>query len=713
MVNKSCVYINILIIPETKEHEVTVQRLYQMILHNYVPIQSTAFAITGLPCCGKTTILSKLFEQSSISNFSLQQFYKTVNNKCLSVYSACIYGGYPFRKFYWTPSSERYSAAYVVFSDLVRTNFLRGVDPKELKFQLSPTSVQPNLFNDELHDTHLNFLFTECAKIHDRITKKELEIGFFQTGLSIANGLDVGFNKCLHDFLSVVASNISKVVRCVFFSLERDGLSLSKPPELSQSKYEDRPDHFQVNQGRSRLTYLLLHAAAGYDPEKQKGPQTIMVGSMERHIPDAEAKVLLENVKEAVLSQAKSLGIEGVFSDKWLYVNPNDPNSVRNLRKVAEEIIIHNNYFRKTIPVKWIFLRSLIASVKHENPPIIMALKLINELAKKVEMDEKEVESFLKIFTEFASLLYCPVFEFPFTDYVIVNIKGFTDLLDRLHHPKAENDEDNLIADYGIVTQSVAKRILGADVHIDIFMHMLMSIGMAAKVGCGRSVIPKVSSLSVELENYPSYFLPSARVSELCNGVKHDSVYIINNSEHVPVRTETLLARYIFKELQQTCKPTLIACKPFNLTKFRLTCTSTAVDSELHIIYHGKMTELRLLPASTANPQCVETCVCLLEVCCKAFCNEADFKRGLRFNIGLICCANNSRYHYLYGDKDSDFCEECLQQNKTLEKRCRWIDASKMVSCFCCLYYCIIIWFVFYSVNHFYQIISIGFKKVS
>ena len=319
-----------------------------------------------------------------------------------------------------------------------------------------------------------------------------------------------------------------------------------------------------------------------------------------------------------------------------------------------------------------------------------MSLKLINELAKKVEMDEKEVESFLKIFTEFASLLYCPLFEYPFTNFVIVNIKGFTDLLDRLHHPKAENDEDNLIANYGIVTQSVAKRILGADVHIDIFMHMLISVGMAAKVGRDCSVIPEVSSLSAELKEYPSYFLPSARVSELCNGVRNDSVYIINNSEHVPVRTETLLARYILKELQQTCKPTLIACKPFNLTKFRLRCPNTATDIELDIVYHGKMTELRLLPASTANPQCVETCVCLLEVCCKAFCNEADFKRGLRFNIGLLCCANNSRYHYLYRDKDSDFCEECLQQNKTLEKRCRWIDASKMVRCFCCLYYCIL-----------------------
>ena len=211
-----------------------------MILHNSVPIQSAAVAITGLPCCGKTTILSKLFEHSQTSGTNLQQFYKTVNDKCLSLYTVCIFGGYPFRKFYWTPSSERYSAAYVVFSDLVRTNFLRGVDPKELKFQLSPpTSVQPKLFNDELHDNHLKFLFTECAKIHDRIAKKELEIGFFQTGLSIANGLDVGFNKCLHDFLSVIANNISKMVRCVFFSLERDIPSLSEPPELSHSKYKD------------------------------------------------------------------------------------------------------------------------------------------------------------------------------------------------------------------------------------------------------------------------------------------------------------------------------------------------------------------------------------------------------------------------------------------------------------------------------------------
>ena len=188
-----------------------------MIAQNSIPIQSTAVVITGLPYCGKSTILSKLFHQSQTPGTNLQQFYKTVNDKCLSLYTVCIFGGYPFRQFYWTPSSERYSAAYVVFSDLVRTNFLRGIDPKELKFQPLPTLAPPILFNDELHDGHLNFLFSECAKIHSRIANKELDIGFFQTVLTIANGLDIGFNKCLYDFLSVVASSMTKLVRYVFF----------------------------------------------------------------------------------------------------------------------------------------------------------------------------------------------------------------------------------------------------------------------------------------------------------------------------------------------------------------------------------------------------------------------------------------------------------------------------------------------------------------
>ena len=426
--------------------------------------------------------------------------------------------------------------------------------------------------------------------------------------------------------------------------------------------------------------YILRHAAAGYNPKTQKGPRAIMVATMERNIPDVEAEAKLEGVKKAVLTQAKSLGIEGVFYDKLLYVNPNDNESVQKLRKVVEEIIVRDNYFRKAIPLKWMFFRSLIASVKHENPPIIMSLKLINELAKKVEMDEKEVESFLKTFTEFASLLYCPMFESPLKDYVILNIQGFTDLLDRLHHPKAKDDDDNLIANYGIVTQSVARRILRADVHIDTFMHMLMSLGMAAEVEPGCCEIPEVSSLSIELKNNPSYFLPSARVSQFSKGVHNDSVYIVDNSEHLPVRTETLLSRYILK---QAYKPILIACKPFNHTKFKFTCTSTATDIELDIVYHGKTTELRLLPSNG----CIETRVCLLEDCCKAFCNEVNFTKGLRFNIGLLCCSNENRYHYLYGDKASDFCEECLQQNEKCENRHLWIEASNKVSWVTSVYY--------------------------
>ena len=159
-------------------------------------------------------------------------------------------------------------------------------------------------------------------------------------------------------------------------------------------------------------------------------------------------------------------------------------------------------------------------------------------------------------------------------------------------------------------------------------MHMLMSLGMAAKVEPSCCEIPEVSSLSIELKNNPSYFLLSARVSQFSKGVQNDSVYIVDNSEHLPVRTETLLSHYILK---QAYKPILIACKPFNHTKFKFTCTSTATDIELDIVYHGK-TKLRLLPSN-------ETHVCLLEDCCKAFCNEADFKKGLCFNIGVLCCS--------------------------------------------------------------------------
>ena len=619
-----------------------------------------------------------------MSSIVTQKFFQTPSDRCLTTYNVCVFGEYPFNKFYWSPTTRRYNTVCFTYSDLLRTNILRDIDVKDIKFHpFSETSVK--MFDNKIINDHFKFVYNECEKLHTRIKDGELSKRVFQEGLSIAIGLDIGFNKALYDILPVFAVSCTKLVHFVFFSLERDGEDLSKPPDLSAPKYKDRPDHYQVLGQRSRLTYILHHAAAGYDSKTQKGPRAVMVAT----IDDKTDLDLQMTVKSKILKRAEELGIKDIFYEEWLYVNPNDSSSIKKLQEVAEKIIVQNNYFHLHVPLKWMFLRSLIASVSSKEPPmlsssteagpvnkphpqIIMSFNAICGFAKMLEMDEQNVKSFLKTFTEFGSLLYCPIFE-PLEQNVIVDIQCFMDLLDQLYHPKLHNDPHNLIAQYGIVLNSVAKNILGPI--SKIFMDILISVGIATKLEKERYKIVDFSSLQQE-----AYYIPTAREGRLSpDDCSISSAYIKKENEYVTHNAESILTQFILKQL---AKATLIACTEFNCTRFSFAVDTSSV--EVDIIYRGDTTELRLNDSIKEevliSQSFVDTCTSILTVCCKALNKKSTFTKEVHFNIGLQCHVSGKMYyHYLYHDKESDFCVHCQELNEKDQKRKCWINAAKMV----------------------------------
>ena len=645
------------------------EKIYKMILNSFVPMNSLVVAFTGLPACGKTTAMNKMVRTVLSSTKFLQDKMgsEESEDRCLSTHNLCVLGGYPFKNFLWTPTSKRYNITYFTLSDLIRTVILRNGNPLEFKFDLQ-VPFPGGLFNKKLHDDHIKWLFNQISDLYGLIKKGDLTIGLFQTGVMLVNGLDVGVNKGLYDFLPVIAAFCRKLVRIVFFSLDRDVKNLSECPDLSDYKYRERHD-YNVMRWRSRLSYFLHHAAAGYIPNKDRDYRTIAVGLTES-LDDGEAQSLLEEAREIIMKEAKSLGIEKTFHSKWLYINVANDESITQTRDILEQMIVHNPKFRLTLPLRWVFLRSLIASVNEGNPPVIMATNVIMELAKTLGMEHKEVTNFLETFTDFASLLYAPTIE-PLQDYVIVDLKKFTDLLDKLYYP---SDPKSLIARYGIITIEDINMFMTPDLAKPV-LDIMISIGMVAYVP------PKRLLLDDKLQDDPAYFLPTSRISSaFMNGADNElgSIYVVIESDHVPVSSQSVIANAILKEMPDVM---LITCEPINITRVRLKYDESQPTIDIDIIYQGRTTEVVisniddsiLTHQSAFGKKCIE----LLSVCCEAFTTQPEYFRGLRFNFGLKCCRGEKRYHYLYPDKEPEFCDDC--KALTNSKRDFWIKAAREV----------------------------------
>ena len=637
-------------------------KIYKIILDGSVPMNSLVVAFTGLPACGKTMAMTKMLRKFMSPAILDKTTSMESKDRCLSMYNLCVLGGYPFKKFIWTPTSKRYSITYFTLSDMIRTAILRNGNPLEFKFDLETPPPPGCRFENVLHNEHINWLLNQLGDLYGLIKKGHLNIGLFQTGVTLVNGLDVGVNKGLYDFLPVIAAFCGKLVRIVCFSLDRDVQNFSEYPDLSDDKYKERHDQ-HVLKFRSRLSYLLHHAAAGYVPNLGRDHRTIMIGVTES-LDDDTASRLLQGAREVIENEANSLKIEQTFHNEWLYINLSNDKSISRTRDALEQMIVHNPKFRCVVQLKWIFLRSLIASVDQDNPPVIMAKKVIVELAETLGMDHQEVDRFLKTFTDFASLLYAPTFE-PLREYIIVDLKRFTDLLDKIYYP---SDPNSLIARYGIITKSVMNRLMGPNLAEQV-LAIMASIGMVAYVP------PKRLLLNHQLKDDEFYFLPTARTSDISNGAQPGSAYIVIESDHVPVSSQAVIAHSILRKMPELI---LVAHTHINITRVRIEHDRNQPTIDIDIIYQGRMTELRICNTNDAvltHQSAINKCSKLLTVCCEAFTTQPEYFRGLRFNIGLKCCRGEKRYHYLYPDKE--FCDDC----KTLvsSKRNFWIKAAREV----------------------------------
>ena len=612
------------------------------------------------------------------------------NDRCLSIYELCVLGGLPHDKYAWSFANNHSGAIYSIICSLARQ------DPSITEAIFEPTKKKPESFVDQ----HVQWLMAEVSKHLEKIKDERSKLALIQDGISLINVMDVGVNKAIYDFLSIMLLSCKKHFRVAFFSLDRDAPNLDEVPDLPHSRYGD--DSKIIMRERSRLSYLLHFATLGYkkdDPDAIDTCNTAMVAMSTRHISthsDADIeKNAFEDAKKTILNEAKKEGVDQLLKE-WKLVNSNDRNTLKNQGETLQNIIKKVDQYKIKLPLCWIILRSIVSSLNPQsaNQPraIIMHKDFIAREAVHLKMDRKDVEDFLIAFTEFGNILYMPQFE-DIKHLVIVDIYGFTQLLHKLFYPpNPEAPYAKHLLKYGIISLQSIQALLGGNV-VSNLMKILTSFVMVAEIKSEQSIL--IDGVSLQPGVY--YYLPSAKSGDnYTPSEKDDKCACLEvASVNFPANFQACISQGIMKENDDVL---LCAIEYSNISQFEFKSKGGAPGVRIDLIYEGQKSRLVIrhdINASTFE-SIVDACTKVLDAFCHCLGRKANTIRDLKHEVTIPCGLEEGKRHTLYYNKELEKCT-CLEEIDRKSFKSCWVAAEKKVDtlslCACvftCMYYILV-----------------------
>ena len=634
-------------------------------------------AVMGLPNTGKTSVIEKMFKEfiqlKHDSTLKIDAYMGRKRNKqCLSIYELCVLGGLPHDQYAWSFATNRFGAIHSIICSLARR------DPSIAKAKFEPTKEAPKSLIDE----HVQWLMEQVRTHLENIKDERGKLSLIQDGLSLINVMDIGVNRALYDFLSIMLISCRKHFRLAFFSLDRDAPKLDDKPDLSHDRYKETNDCNIVMRQRSRVTYLLHFATLGYKKEDTNAAHnTVMVATKKRSVhtdmPTAPEEDTLKQAKQEILEHAKQEGVDQ-FLKTWKLVNLDDRGSLKNLGETLQNIIKNVEEFKVELPLRWIILRSLVSSLHPhhatQSKMIIVDKQFIINEAMYLKMGPKEVEQFLITFTEFGSILYMPHFD-DIKHLVIVDIYEFAQLLHKLFYPSyPEAEYAKRLLKHGIISLEDVSKVLG--VHSDVvsyFMQILSSFVMVAKV---KSVI-----IDQEAEKSGvHYYLPSAKngANYIPSGNDDNCAFLEVKSVNFPANFQACITQGIMNNNEDAI---LVATDYCNVSQFQFQ-SQEGPNVQIDMIYEGRKSRLVIQNPSIDDSTfdaIVEACSKVLYAFCHCLQRTANRIRDLEYNVAIQCCADESKRHYLYCDKDLDQCDKCFNDSSKNNFRYCWAEAAKKV----------------------------------
>ena len=627
------------------------ERLKKMLLSEEVPSVLCLVRTSGLPNSSKSTTI-KVF----LDKIILKKREKSCTG-ILSTSDCTVLSRHPDRNFLWMPSTKCCGVATCFLSHLVRRDALHNHI-----FMVQPTpNTSLKLFESPLLNKHFHWVYKETMGNYKILRKKEgAERAFFRSGFSFIRAWDVDTNEVVCEFLGKVARCFHRSLVLTCLDLDRDAPNFQKPFELGEQAQNSQHSG-QLLCWRPRIQYLLRFAAPGHWLHDEVGENTTLMIATTND--DAVDDRKLEAAKEAILNAARQQQIGHVIRNEFASLKIGKYEDLKKMIEYLEKVIYYNLRYTVHLPLKWIFLRSALAS--EANPELFVPTKYIRDLSKELYFTDDEFKEFLDTFTSFGSILYSTEYS-PLTSHVLTDVPKFCEILNRIYYSQSQGTES--VSRYGIISKEKAIEII-RETHADHCMSVLVSLGMAAEVGKDCLILEGCK------QQEASYFLPSARIGaedkrlEHCEATKgFDSAYIVVEPEHImPLDYQATLAHFILKEIKGL---SLVATESFNTTSFK-----SDDGMPVTLVFHNNSVELRVESnLASFDDRVKRLLVRLLRSCKDAVTRFSKRVKSLSIHIGPPCaCSTQPTLQLLEKEESCLICNE-----KSLLRQC-WIEAAKQV----------------------------------
>ena len=619
--------------------------LRDLVFNYTVEVTSSLIAGIGLPNSGKTSVLEGAFKKfinlKPSAKLSLDYYLRRKKNEqCLSIYELCALGGAPHDQFAWSFATRHYGAIYSIIHILAHRR-------KDLDLN---SILSSSITNHPQIDEHIHWLLGKAYSHMKSIEGKDesLKLTLIQDGLALLNVMDFGVNKALHGLLPIMLSFCHRNIRLVFFSLDNDAPNLDKKTNMRQ---------------RSRLKQLLHFAIVGH--ERSQKPFVPFIATTKENASSTQAE-------ETIKSQMKKYGL----IPKIIHVNLEDESSILGFGENMQEFI-KGEYKESTIdiPFRSMLFRSYLASLIQDT--IIFDKSVIIKEAEC--LDISDVEDFLKIFTDFGSILYLPQFA-SLKEFVIIDVWKFTEYLNKLYYPNPAEPYAGDLSVYGIISEQSVRKVLSPEKNVSHFMQILTDFGMAATINSGSSII-----LGHNLDSDQRYyFLPIARVNSSKSIPLHEDDYVFFEVDDIASPPDVLagITEELMKKSNNNNEVFMFGTTEHNVTLFEF--RSEEGHLEMEIVCEGDKIKLKVKDIQKHTfSSAVEVCEKFLKAAVNFLKRYNDTILNFKYIFAIPCSMVSGRYHYYdegdhYQRKESMLCSHCSNSQDTY-KKC-WNDAAQKVS---------------------------------
>ena len=629
--------------------------------------------VTGFPNSGKSTLVKSFL---NIGLDSENPMMKGSFNG-ISMYEAVRWKDKITGKCEWAPVRKQDA----IFVSVAYALMQMSMEEHNSSY---PTLLRCECFSFD--DPHIDIHFNQVLEgVRRTISGDAFPVSLRRT-ITLVNLMDIGHNRLLYEVLPIFASGLRNFLLLNVINLQQALSGLSKRHKVEETpKYKKRKDDQLLNIRSTLAYYTMFVFAARNTTVSRSDHSALLVGTHADLLNREEIAKVIKNVQVGIMARAHDYGPGDVICPQFVTVNARNPEQVRaTVQKYLDKLIEKHCTFEREIPLSWIFLRTVLYSMKRMYMQKCELMKYANKCGLK---GESEVGEFLELFKDVGSILYFPNEEYKVLhDNVILDPVAFINGMDKLYYNDCEDIKDgSLKSDCEVLTHGFLSHNLAHYLwpeESDFYLQVLQTVHLIAHIPF-QNIIPEFKCAL--------YFVPTLRPDFYDKKPCRDSSSLIIRGEtfllgHLAVFKQSDFLIYLLHHYNGKFR--FVPNKEYNVLQFQWCDPEPQADVYIRFIVVYAEIDIQPLPqAQIKNPELLE-----LRGALKTATIEIFGKSDEDFNLGFICPHSNGKeypdgLHFLSlnlltEDREDLYCYKCQRCIPLKNEQMHWISALYQV-CMC------------------------------